>query len=233
MKVFIAIHITALLLASVSWGNVRTLMPKDDEIIEVRTALGIATLIEFPEPITQAIAGDQSVYRIEYSGNEASIKPLRSFARTNVFFFTAKKRYNLRLNVVSQNQAFYILYIKNPDIGRSPQWISLNRTAKGKQLDLRVQRMAHTRDGFVLFDIELRPKRHTTVQPMNFWIKQMNQSKKIHSLFLSSEKGRSSQNILVGISIAKSELLSQPLVIELKRPSETLSVEIPKETLWR
>lgn len=233
MKVILVIHAMALLLASISFANVKTVIPKNDEIIEVKAALGIATLIEFPDPIQQAVIGDQSAYRIEYSGSGATIKPLRSFAKTNVYFFTQKKRYNLRLTVVPQNQSFYILYIKNPEVGSGPRWTALNRISNGKDSQLKLLRMGSTQDGFILLDLEVLPKKSFKIQASDFWIKQGAESKAINSLFLSRTDARAKQSVLVGVAIQKSELQGKPLTLEFKRFNETLSLEVPKEVLWK
>lgn len=233
MRVVLVIHAIALLLASTSFANVKTITPKNDEIIEVKAALGIATLIEFPDPIQQAVIGDQSAYRIEYSGSGATIKPLRSFAKTNVYFFTQKKRYNLRLTVVPQNQSFYILYIKNTEVGSGPRWTTLNRLSNGKDSQLKLLRLGSTQDGFVLLDLEIIPKTVFKIQASDFWIKQGTESKTINSLFLSRNDGRPKQSVLIGIAIQKSELQAKPLTLEFKRLNETLRLEVPKEVLWK
>ena len=89
------IHLLALLLASSSFANVKTVTPKTDEILEIKTALGIATIIQVPDSVQQAIVGDQSAYRIEYVDKAVTIKPLRYGAKTNLYLFTQKRRYKI------------------------------------------------------------------------------------------------------------------------------------------
>lgn len=233
MRVALLIHVAAWLLASVSVANVKTMTPKGDEILEIRTALGIATIIQIPDAIQSAIIGDQSAYRIEYVDKAVTIKPLRFGAKTNLYLFTKEKRYNLRLSVVPQSSAFYIVYIKKQDVGTGLYWFSSGRLVAGKDLTLKLVRTGNTGDGFVLLDMELLAKMPLKIQTSDFWIWQGKESKVIHSLFLSQTQIKKNQKTLVGISIQRSALAGQPLTLELRRRDESLRLEIPKEVLWR
>ena len=53
----------------------------------VATALNHISLIEMPEPITNAAMGSED-FRIEWHGNTVALKPLRQGQSTNLFIWT-------------------------------------------------------------------------------------------------------------------------------------------------
>src|SRR6185437_1616257 len=78
-------------------AHVRSVYPRLDEIIVVRAAIGIATIIQVPQAIQSAIIGDQSGFKVEYLYDAVTIKPLRYGVKTNLYLVTQNHRYNLRL----------------------------------------------------------------------------------------------------------------------------------------
>lgn len=233
MRMTLLIHLAALLLASVSFANIKTLTPKNDEIIEIKTALGIATIIQIPDTIQSAILGDQSAYRIEYVDHAVTIKPLRGGAKTNLYLFTKERRYNLRLIVVPQNLAYYIVYIKKQDVGTGPRWAANGKIISTLELSLKLLRTGTTQDNFLLLDIEVTAKKPQTLQASDFWLWQGHESKTIQSLFLSRTDLKKDQKALVGISVKREELKNQSLILELKASPKSLKIEIPREALWK
>lgn len=233
MKISFLIHVTALFLAQVSFANVKTVTPKGDEILQIKTALGIATIIQIPDAIQSAIIGDQSAYRIEYADKAVTIKPLRYGAKTNLYLFTQKKRYNLRLETVPQDRAFYIIYVKDQEIGGSLNWKPINKTVVGKAGTLKVVRIGTTRDGFLLLDLEITPKGLLKIEASDFWLRQATVSKPINSLFLSRSSVQKGQVAYVGMSVQKSELANRNLNIDFESQDESLRIELSKELLWK
>lgn len=228
------IHLAAFLLASVTLASVKTLSPKNDEILEIKTSLGIATIIQLPETIQSAIMGDQSAYRIEYVGQGVTIKPLRGGAKTNLYLFTKEGRYNLRLSVVPQNQAYYIVYIKKSDLGEGPRWTTQGKTAANDKLTIKLLRSGVTQDGFLLLDVVVTAKKPYEFRTSDFWLWQGTELTVIHSLFLSRLQIKKDQIVNVGLAVKRSELKNFPLIVEMKMASQqSLRVEVPKESLWK
>lgn len=233
MKISFLIHVAALFLTQVSFANVKTVTPKGDEILEIKTALGIATIIQIPDAIHSAIIGDQSAYRIEYADKAVTIKPLRYGAKTNLYLFTQKKRYNLRLETVPQDRAFYIIYVKDREIGGSLNWKPINKTVVGKAATLKIVRIGTTRDGFLLLDLEVTPKGILKIGASDFWLRQATVSKPINSLFLSRSSVQKGQVAYVGMSVQKSELANRNLNVDFESKEERLRIELSKELLWK
>lgn len=232
MRVALLVHAAALFLASVSFANIKNMTPKNDDIIEIKTALGIATIIQIPDSVQSAVMGDQSAYRIEYVDQAVTIKPLRGGARTNLYLFTKERRYNLRLTVVPQNLAYYIVYIKKQDVGVGTRWVLNGKVASGDNFIFKLLRTGKTQDGFFLLDIEMKSKKSQRLDPGDFWIWQGRESKPMQSLFISRTELKKDQLVFLGISIRRAELKNQPLILELKTSPKPLRIEVPKEVLW-
>lgn len=233
MRIIFFIHMAALFLAQVSFANVKTVTPKGDEILQIKTALGIATIIQIPDAIQSAIIGDQSAYRIEYADKAVTIKPLRYRAKTNLYLVTQKKRYNLRLETVPQDRAFYIIYVKDQEIGKSLNWKVINKTVVGKAASFKVVRLGTTRDGFLLLDLEVTPKGILKIEASDFRLRQATVSKPINSLFLSRSSVQKGQVAYVGMSIQRSELANRNLNVDFESREESLRIELSKELLWK
>lgn len=233
MRIALLVNFAAFCLASMSFANIKNISPKNDEIIEVKTALGIATIIQLPEIVQSAIMGDQSAYRIEYVGQFVTIKPLRAGAKTNLYLFTKEKRFNLRLIVGPQNLASYIVYIKKPEIGASgTAWSIFGKSVTAGALNLKILKVGTTSDGFVLIHAQLTTKKSYSLQASDIWIWQGKDSKIIDNLFVSRTDLRSDRSSQIGIAIKQSELKAQPLIFEVKA-AKPLRIEIPKEALWK
>lgn len=232
MRVALIIHATALLLASISFANVKSFSPKSDEIVEIKAGLGIATIVHVPDTIQSAIIGDQTAYRIEYVDHAVTIKPLRYGAKTNLYLFTKEQRFNLRLEVVPQNQAYYIVYIKKTMPGTSVRWIPHGKVVSGSGLQLKLSKIGFTNDGFILLDLSVKAIGFLTLAPNDFWLTQGGESKVIQSLFLSKADLKVSQSAFVGMALKKADLSSKDLAIELRLGQKPVVLNISRQVLW-
>lgn len=227
--------ITILLQSWTASAHVRNVMVAADDILSIRAALGIATIIQVPETIQSAIIGDSSGFKVEYLDKAVTIKPLRWGVKTNLYLNTEKRRYNLRLATLSQDVADYIVYVKHPEIKPTSRWTSLSRFAEGNGLRLSVVRVGFSNQGFILLDAKLTTSsgESLTLKPEEFWITQNGSSKVINGLFLSDLKLSKSKPVLVGISLAKSDLVEKkPITIEI-HGKQKLSLTLPEGALWK
>jgi hypothetical protein len=217
-------------------AQVRKVAINDDGILTVKTALGIATIIQLPEIIQSAIIGDQSGFKIEYLDRAVTIKPLRWAAKTNLYLVTEKRRYNIRLQTQSQELADYIVYVRGPDANTpATKWVSMGKSSVQNELRLTVERVGHTFGGFILVDVNLAPTNNQliSIKPSEIWIKQNGTSKVINGLFLSSLKLEKKSPLRIGISLAKSDLIfGKPIVLEVRGKKE-ISVTISEDALWK
>lgn len=235
--IILFIHIVALLLSTISFARIKTIAPKTDEIILVKTSLAIATIIQFPDStsVQFPIIGDQSAFRIETIDKGITIKPLRYGAKTNLYLFTDKKRYNFRLATENQDQADYIIYIKSSDEAEPLHWKTIEKSVSNKELKLSLHNLTLTTDYKLLLDLSIRVvDRDVKLLPESFWIYQDKESKVIHSLFLSDKTASQKKPVQLGIAISKNDLKeNKALVVTLKSKNSNLNLEIPKEVLWK
>lgn len=73
------------------------------EVIHVATALNHLSLLEFQEPVTLVAAGG-SDFQIERHDNKVFVKPLKSGVSTNLFVWTASRRFNYELEPAGEVQ---------------------------------------------------------------------------------------------------------------------------------
>jgi len=83
--------------------------PGPDTVVHVATALNHLTVLEFHEPVTMAAAGS-SDFQIERESNKVFVKPVKSGAATDLFVWTATRRfaYELEITQEAKNMNFAI-----------------------------------------------------------------------------------------------------------------------------
>ncbi len=70
-------------------------------VVHVATALNHLTVLEFHEPVTMAAAGS-SDFQIERELNKVFIKPVKSGAATDLFVWTASRRFAYELEITQE-----------------------------------------------------------------------------------------------------------------------------------
>jgi hypothetical protein len=214
----------------------RKIETNNDEVSEVKTALGIATKVILPEnPNLPPIIGDMGAFRVESIDKGYAIKPLRYGAKTNLFISTDSRSYSVKLLIVNQDSADYIVYLAPKEIKTKNQivWRDFKRKAKSDAFSIETKRIGKSKDGFVVLEFSLTSKMKNFIEPEWFWLKQGKESKSIHSLIFSSREIDSDKPIVAALTLDRRDLSSElAAVIEIKY-REGLRLEIPKEFLWR
>ena len=75
--------------------------PSPNAVVRVETALNHLTVLEFHEPVTMAAAGS-SDFQIERESNKVFIKPIKSGAATDLFVWTASRRFAYELELTKE-----------------------------------------------------------------------------------------------------------------------------------
>lgn len=75
--------------------------PGPNTVVHVATALNHLTVLEFHEPVTMAAAGS-SDFQIERESNKVFIKPGKSGAATDLFVWTASRRFAYELEITQE-----------------------------------------------------------------------------------------------------------------------------------
>ena len=236
MRVVLAIVFASIFLASSGFSQIRKTTIKEDDISTVKTALGIATILQLPEVIQSAIIGDQSGFKIEYLDKAVTIKPLRWGAKTNLYLVTESRRFNIRLVTGSQDAADYIVYLKKPELFKlETKWRTLGRSATRKNLKLIVTRVGVSPGGFILIDAILSSTslQQMRIRPESVWIKQADGSRVINSLFMSDSKVEKGKPLRLGISLAKSDLLVGKSILFEISSEQSISLQLNESELWK
>lgn len=218
------------------FSQVRKVVYRTDNVLTVNTALGIATIIQLPDPVQSAIIGDQSAFKVEYLDKAITIKPLRPGVRTNLYLITEKQRYNIKLGTRFQSQADYIVYVKNADQKfQMPVWKRFSRSQEKNGIKFTVERIGLSISGFIMIDAKLsiENSKYFSVKPIEFAISQEGVPKVIDSLFLSHLILTKDKPILIGISISKSDLIEKkPIEVELNS-NHKFSITLGEMNLWK
>lgn len=214
----------------------RKIETNNDEVSEVKTALGIATKVILPEnPNLPPIIGDMGAFRVETIDKGYAIKPLRYGAKTNLFISTDSRSYSVKLLIVNQDSADYIVYLVPKEIKTKNQivWRDFKRKVKSETFSVETKRIGKSKDGFVVLEFSLTSKMKNFIEPEWFWLRQGKESKSIHSLIFSSREIDSEKPIVAALTLDRRDLSSElAAVIEIKY-REGLRLEIPREFLWR
>jgi Conjugal transfer protein len=213
-------------------AHVRTVVPKPDEVIEIRTAVGIATIIQTPLPILPAITGDQSGFRVEYLEKSTIIKPLREGAKTNLFLLTNDRRYNLRLTTGPEQRSDYLVYLKEFVTDKPLIWKPLGRTSLRGSVKVVGARVALATSETSLIELKVQSAKVLRLGAEDFWLMQGGEPKIIESLYISKTKASDAEFIRVVVAVSKQSLNSkQPVKIEFRTAVPVVLTLSPGE-LW-
>ena len=214
----------------------RKIETNNDEVSEVKTALGIATKILLLEPPNSPpIIGDMGAFRVEAIDKGYAVKPLRYGATTNLFINTDSRSFSVKLSVINQEAADYIVYLVPKEINVKNQivWRDFKRKVKSEIFSLETKRIGKSKDGFIILEFSLTSRTRNFIDPEWFWLNQVNISKPIHSLIFSSREIDSDKPIVAALTLDLRDLSSElSAVIEIKY-RDGLRLEIPREFLWR
>jgi hypothetical protein len=217
-------------------SRVRRIAVKSDQIVTVRTALGIATIIQVPDRPNSVVVGDQDSFKVEYLDQAITIKPLHPGARSNLYVYTDYQRYNVQLTTGSEGVADYVVYLEHPKVKETKSslaWMPFRNHLKNDALVLEVKRLGRTRDGALIIEFRISGTRRETVKPEWIWLTQNGVSKPIHNLIFSSLEVRPGADTEGFIQIMRKDIEpDDPLRIELRR-KKTSYLTVPKVNAWK
>src|SRR5258708_30395699 len=97
-------HVSLILiysLCAIAALSQQSVSPSPDAVVHVATALNHLTVLEFHEPVTMAAAGS-SDFQIEREANKVFVKPVKSGAATDLFVWTASRRFAYELEITQE-----------------------------------------------------------------------------------------------------------------------------------
>ena len=100
MKKSVSIILICSLCGIAAWSQ-QSGPPSPHAVVHVATALNHLTVLEFHEPVTMAAAGS-SDFQIEREANKVFVKPIKSGAATDLFVWTASRRFAYELEITQE-----------------------------------------------------------------------------------------------------------------------------------
>ena len=204
-------------------GRVRRVPVQGDQIVTVRTALGVATIIQVPDKPNSVVVGDLNAYKVEYLDTAITIKPLSGHAKSNLYVYTDYKRFNVQLVTGIEAAADYVVYLENPKakaVANLPviKWRQVKKTMTNDGLTLQLVRLGENDHGLCMIDFTISSEKTETIKPEWFWLIQDGFSHPIQGLVLSSLSVNPKLTVRGTIEILRSDINeSKPLRIELRR----------------
>ncbi len=191
--------LTLLIFLLLAWNSetaqrVRRVPVQGDQIVTVKTSIGIATIIQVPDRPNSVVVGDQDSFKVEYLDQAITIKPIASGAKSNLYIYTDWKRFNVELISGIQASADYVVYLETPR--NKPQiatnkehgvkWNNYRNQLRNDNLSLNIKRVGRSKDGIFLIEFEILSTNKETFKPDWIWLTQNNMTLPIHNLFMSS-----------------------------------------------
>lgn len=220
-------------------GKVRKLTVQADQIATVKTALGIATIIQVPDRPNSLVVGDTEAFKVEYLDQAITIKPLHVGAKSNLYIYTDYRRFNVQLVTGPEPTADYVVYLdvpKNREISKETKptltWTRFRNALENDSISLEVTRLGRTRDGVHIIEFKMKSTSRTKIDPKWFWLTQRGNTIPIHRLILSQIDVDSKSTLEGTIQMLKSDISGRgPLRLELRK-KKTSYLTLPEVTSW-
>jgi hypothetical protein len=223
--------------------RVRRVPVHADQIVTVRTSIGIATIIQVPDGPNSVVCGDNDAFKVEYLDQAITIKPISSGAKSNLYIYTDWKRFNVELISGSEAVADYVVYLDNPKNDPKPittprkdsgiVWTNYKNLLRNESLQLDVRKLGRTKDGILLVEFDVSSKKREAFRPEWIWLTQGGVTMPIHNLFLSALEVSPQRSISGVMQLRVSDLDSgEPMRLELRR-NKLSYLTIMKASSWK
>lgn len=235
-------------------SRVRRVQVMRDQIVTIRTSLGIATIIQVPDRPNSVVVGNQEAFKVEYLDQAITIKPNSFGVKSNLYIYTDWKRYNIELVSGQENFADYVVYLENPKVikpqqiasrvnNEEPQqtqqsqeqiaWTQYRQKMQNERIELQVKRLGIMREGIYLIEFDVTSSADENFRPDWLWLTQDGDIKTIHNLQLSSLKLKKANKIYGAILIRKMDVDENiSMRLEMRR-KKTTTLVIKKVSLWK
>lgn len=236
IKIFCITILSLVTTVAMANTRVRRVSVIGDQIITVRTALGIATIIQVPDRPNSVVVGDQDAFKVEYLDQAVTIKPLDSSAKTNIYIYTDWKRYNVELISGAGAVADYVVYLENPkekiEVSEI-KWIEFKRSFRNGDILLETKRVAKLKNGILQIEFYLTSEKKQSIHPEWIWITQGGKTRPINNLILSSLEITPHTKVQSVLQLLASDFeSSETFRLEIKR-DKTTYLTIKKVDSWK
>lgn len=228
--------LAVLLLANFAHAErVRHVVMKRDQIALVKTAIGVATIIQVPDSPTSLVVGDSDAFKVEYLEQAITIKPTHFSAKSNLYIYTEYRRFDVQLITVGEPSADYVVYLQNEtaDLKKSPglKWKDMTLGFKNDELSFKVKRIAQNGQS-VFVEFEVRSLSKLRFDPAWIWMTQK-RTVPIQKLTMSGTSLESGHPIYGMIEILETDLNREMnFSLELRRKKISV-IKLPRVSQWR
>ena len=221
--------------------RVRRVPVQGDQIVTVRTSIGIATIIQVPDRPNSVVVGDQDAFKVEYLDQAITIKPLSEGSKSNLYIYTDWKRYNVELVSGQEAVADYVVYLENPkekEVTRANpekgiKWTNFKNNLRNDSLQLYVKRVGRAKDGILLVEFSISSNKKEAFKPEWIWLTQEGETRPIHNLFLSALEASPQRRITGVLQMHEADLnTSEPVRLELRKVKISY-LTIQKVNSWK
>ena len=219
-----------------STGKIRRVSARQDEIVTVRTALGIASIIQVPDTPNSLVLGDKEAFKVEYLDRAITIKPLDRHAKSNLYIFTNYDRYNVELTTVSQAAADYVVYLSpfKKAANSNLRWTAWNKSMRIGSLSLNVKRLGRAPGKYLIIEFRLSSKLETKIDPGWIWITQSGETRPVHGLSLSDLSTKPARPVQGVIQLLMEDIRPDaPLSLEVRKNGQATSLALPEVLKWK
>ena len=242
VNILMAIIFSLCSLSALANARVRKVPVHGDQIVTVRTSIGIATIIQVPDRPNSVVVGDQNSFKVEYLDQAITIKPIIGGAKSNLYIYTDWKRFNVELVSGSESLSDYVVYLENPkekpasrngSVDTGIRWTDFKNNLKNETLELHVKRVGRANEGILLVEFSISSKSKEAFKPEWIWLTQHNETRPIHNLFLSALEVTPQRGISGVMQIREADLnTSESMRLELRRKKLSY-LTISKVATWK
>jgi hypothetical protein len=220
--------------AELASSRVRKLHLKRDEIAQVHTALGIATLIQVPDRPTSVVLGDTNAFKVEYLENAITIKPLSHSSKSNLYIYTEGRRFNVSLVTLPLPSADYIVYLE-PDVSapdpKREKWRDYTAEKKNRDFTVTIMRLGRSSD-FLMIAFQVTATKAVKLKPEWIWLTQGGRTVAIQDLNLSGLEVMEKTPISGFASLKVTDLkATQAILFEVRSPAP-IKIRLPEVRSW-
>lgn len=221
--------------------RVRRVPVQGDQIVTVKTSIGIATIIQVPDRPNSVVVGDQDSFKVEYLDQAITIKPLTGGAKSNLYIYTDWKRFNVELVSGSEANADYVVYLEMPkdkplatqtkDFG--VRWTEFKNQLRNDNLNLNIKRVGRAKNGILLIEFNVSSTKKEAFKAEWIWLTQMGETQPIHNLFMSSLEVSPQKTISGVLQLREVDLnTNETFRIELRR-NKVSYLTVQKVATWK
>lgn len=240
-KLLTLLGISLLTVNSNAAQRVRRVPVQGDQIVTVRTSIGIATIIQVPDRPNSVVVGDQDSFKVEYLDQAITIKPLNGGAKSNLYIYTDWKRFNVELVSGDESVADYVVYLENQKekvISQSGgdtgiKWTDYKNGLRNENFQLNVKRLGGAKDGILLVEFVVSSSKKESFKPEWLWLTQNGETRPIHNLFMSALEVSPQKSISGVLQMREVDLsIDDPVRLELRKTKISF-LTIQKVTSWK